>query len=152
MTDGITLSFGTIAAVDAGIPIGFYLGYIAVAVVLVVWLARTLFAAGNDFLLDVFESEEVGRAVNRLLVIGFYLLNMGYAVLLYRLEPEYSTITAAWNQLVNRLGILFLSLGVIHLLNMLVLWRVRTSRYRRAAVPAAPTSYMPPPSLADQQA
>ena len=133
------------SAVADNIPIAFYLAYATITLVLVVWLARTLFNAGNQFLEDVFESKELGQAVNRLLVIGFYLLNMGYAFLLYRLDPSYTSVTEAWNQLVNRLGILFLSLGVIHLFNMAVLWRVRTHRERNARIPVSPTSFQAPP-------
>jgi len=136
-------------SIGASVPIAFYLGYATITLALVVWLARTLFRAGNQFLEDVFESKELGYAVNRLLVIGFYLLNMGYAFLLYQLDPSYSSITEAWNQLVNRLGVLFLSLGVIHLFNMFVLWRVRTHRDRQAALPVAPSSYQPPPPPVD---
>ena len=140
----------TLAVIDANVPIIFYLGYTAIALILVIWLARTLFTAGNQFLEDVFDSRELGHAVNRLLVIGFYLLNMGYAFMLYQLDPSYASITEAWNQLVNRLGILFLSLGVIHLFNMLILWRVRTHRERRAELPVGPTSFQPPPPAPSQ--
>lgn len=130
------------------LPIAFYLVYATVTLALVVWLARTLFNTGNQFLEDVFDSKELGYAVNRLLVIGFYLLNMGYAFLLYRIEPSYGSMAEAWNQLVNRLGVLFLSLGAIHLVNMMVLWRVRTHRDRQGRVPVAPTAYQPPPPVA----
>jgi hypothetical protein len=132
-------------AISGNVPIAFYLIYATITLALVVWLARTLFQAGNKFLEDVFDSKELGFAVNRLLVIGFYLLNLGYAFLLYQLDPTYSSITEAWNQLVNRLGVLFVSLGVIHLLNMFVLWRVRTHRERHAQVPVSPTSFHTPP-------
>ncbi len=127
------------------LPIAFYLIYATVTLALVVWLARTLFNTGNQFLEDVFDSKELGYAVNRLLVIGFYLLNMGYAFMLYQLEPSYASVADAWNQLVNRLGVLFLSLGAIHLVNMMVLWRVRTHRDRRGQVPVTPSAFQPPP-------
>lgn len=129
------------------LPIAFYLVYATVTLALVVWLARTLFNTGNQFLEDVFDSKELGYAVNRLLVIGFYLLNLGYAFLLYRIEPSYGSMAEAWNQLVNRLGVLFLSLGAIHLVNMMVLWRVRTHRDRQGRVPIAPSAYQPPPPV-----
>lgn len=129
------------------LPIAFYLVYTTVTLALVVWLARTLFRTGNQFLEDVFDSKELGYAVNRLLVIGFYLLNMGYAFMLYQIEPSYGSVAEAWNQLVNRLGVLFLSLGAIHLINMMVLWRVRTHRDRQGRVPVTPSAFQPPPPV-----
>ncbi len=113
------------AAVGDSTLIGFYLVYAAVAVGLVVFLARTLSAYGGIFLRNVFEDDEVAQAVNKLLVIGFYLLNLGYALMIYRLQSDYGSVVTAFNDLVSRLGILLLSLGVIHLLNITVFWKIR---------------------------
>ncbi len=136
------------SAVAEGTGIGFYLIYAVIAIALVVWLARTLHKNGRIFLQDVFEEDEMASAVNHLLVVGFYLLNMGYALLLYRLDAEYASLTTAFNDLVTRLGILVLSLGVIHLLNMLIFWRIRNHKNRKVAqryAPAPPqTMNMPP--------
>jgi hypothetical protein len=133
-------------AVSEGQAIGFYAVYAVVAVGLVVYLARTLRRNGAVFLVDVFDDDRLAESVNHLLVIGFYLLNMGYAFLLYQLDPSYRSLTHAFNQLVVKLGWLLLSLGVIHLANMFVFWRIRTHRDRaaRRQVPR-PTSYVPPP-------
>lgn len=125
--------------------IGFYLVYAAVALALVVFLARTLYRNGAIFLKDVFEEDALADSVNQLLVIGFYLLNLGYALLLYRLQPEYQTITVAFNELVAKLGTLLVSLGVIHLLNMFIFWRIRTYRDRQRSTPPSPTFAPNPP-------
>lgn len=125
------------------VAVGFYGGYAVVAVALVVWLARTLQHNGEIFLENVFEDDGMAHAVNRLLVVGFYLLNLGYALLLYQVT-EATALTEAFNGLVERLGLLLLSLGVIHLVNMLVFWRIRTYRDRAAVTPPAPTMITPP--------
>lgn len=45
---------------------------------LTIWVARALQRYGKVFLLDVFDGDDVlAHAVNQLLVIGFYLLNLG---------------------------------------------------------------------------
>ena len=55
--------------------------YVAIAVGLTVWLARTLFRNGAAFLHDVFaDKPELAVAVNRLLVTGFYMLSLGYSL------------------------------------------------------------------------
>ena len=57
-----------------------YIAYAIVAVGLTVGLARVLFRSGAVFLEDVFkDTPRMAEAVNRLLVVGFYLLNLGYA-------------------------------------------------------------------------
>lgn len=126
------------------LAIGFYGGYALVAVALVIWLARTLQRNGEIFLANVFDDDGMAQAVNRLLVVGFYLLNLGYALLLYEVSAA-AELTDAFNGLVERLGLLLLSLGVIHLLNMAVFWRIRTHNDRSAARRAAGTP--PPPRM-----
>src|SRR5689334_6303659 len=59
-----------------------YAAYGVASVGLTVGLARTLFKNGAVFLEDVFKDNRgMAEAVNRLLVVGFYLLNFGYACL-----------------------------------------------------------------------
>jgi len=59
--------------------------YLVVSVQLMVWVARTLFVNGRVFLVDVFRGDEaLGDSVNRLLVVGFYLINLGYISLTLR--------------------------------------------------------------------
>jgi len=126
--------------------IGLYLVYAAVAIALVVYLARTLRANGAVFLQNVFDDENLAGSVNHLLVVGFYLLNLGYAFLLYQLQPSYASVTEAFNQLIVKLGWLLLSLGVIHLFNMMVFWRIRNHRSSALHGPAAPLPHFPPPA------
>ena len=133
------------AEVAESTAIGFYLVYAAIAIGLVVWLARTLHKNGEVFLRDVFEDGEMAGAVNHLLVVGFYLLNMGYALLLYRLDPNYRGNIEAFNDLIYRVGVLVVSLGAIHLLNMLVFWRIRNHKSRAVVPTPAQTMFMPPP-------
>jgi hypothetical protein len=55
--------------------------YLLLTVILTVWVARTLFKNGKIFLIDIFHgNEELAKAVNNLLLVGFYLINTGYAV------------------------------------------------------------------------
>jgi hypothetical protein len=140
------------AEVSEFTAIGFYLIYAATAVTLVIFLARTLHKNGQVFLDEAFDQPDLAQSVNQLLVIGFYLLNLGYALIVYQLQPSYGSLTLAFNELVAKLGILLLSLGVIHLLNMLVFWKIRGSKDRanRYRTPGgvqlpAPAAFVPPP-------
>ena len=58
-----------------------YTRYLLLTLALTVWIARTLFSNGKVFLLDIFHgNKELANAVNNLLLVGFYLINIGYAV------------------------------------------------------------------------
>lgn len=116
-----------------------YTIYAAVAVAMTALLARTLFRAGTVFLEDVFNGKpRLAEAVNRLLVVGFYMLNLGYGLLLLRAEPQETAFDAV-AYLVNRLAILLVTLGLIHFVNVFVFWKIRhRAELRNAPPPVAP--------------
>lgn len=119
-----------------------YVVYLAVSVSLVIWLAHTLFRNGAVFLEGVFDEPKLAHAVNKLLVIGFYMLNLGYAALLLK-APAAPSAIAAFEVLGQKLGILLVSLAGLHFVNMYVFYRLR--RRNEFPVPPPPPAYAPPP-------
>ena len=113
-----------------------YVIYSVISIGLVVWLAHTLFRNGEVFLEDVFEDNpRLAKAVNHLLVVGFYMANLGYAALLLQSNAAADGVVAV-ELLVRKLGVLLVSLAVLHFANMYVFYRIR----RRATA-----SVLPPP-------
>lgn len=129
---------------DNGNTILVYVIYVVVAIGLTVWLARTLFRSGTAFLHDVFsEKPELADAVNRLLVVGFYMLNLGYALFILRASRGLDGFEAV-QFLVNRLAILLVSLAGLHFVNVIVFWRIRAHREQRdLPTPVAPQMVVP---------
>jgi hypothetical protein len=72
-----------------------YLLYLAVSVGLTVWVATTLSRNGRVFLEDVFDDERLANAVNQLLVMGFYLLNLGYVTFAMRSSADVQNASEA---------------------------------------------------------
>src|ERR1700739_5186832 len=59
-----------------------YIVYIALSIPLTAWVAHTLHKNGRLFLVDSFHgNEELADSVNHLLVVGFYLINIGFVTL-----------------------------------------------------------------------
>src|SRR5687767_13272563 len=109
----------------SGNVITVYIVYSVVAIGLTVWLARTLFLSGAVFLEDVFRDRPgLAGAVNRLLVVGFYMLNLGYALYILRANPGLDGFEAV-QYLVNRLALLLVTLALIHFVNVAVFWHIR---------------------------
>lgn len=124
-----------------------YLTYVAISVALTIWVGHTLSRNGHVFLVDVFAgSEQLATSVNRLLIVGFYLLNLGYVTLALKIGGEVPDARAAIESLSMKLGGVLLVLGALHLGNVYVLSRVRRrkqlEREPRPAVP--PTVWAPP--------
>ena len=128
---------------ESNLLVPMYAAYAMVAVPLTVWIARTLFRNGQVFLDDVFSDARLAGAVNQLLVVGFYLLNLGYACLLMKADPA-TTPVAAVETLASKLGALLLTLGAVHFTNMYLFYRIRRRAQLRAQVPVAPQYKMDP--------
>jgi hypothetical protein len=122
-----------------------YLVYAGVSVGLTIWLARTLAKSGEVFLEDVFvDNPRMAPAVNRLLVVGFYLLNLGYAFVTLKAGVDSLTPVQAMETLAAKLGALLLSLGLIHFGNMYLFHRIRRrSQIRLAPPPVKPQMQHP---------
>ena len=103
-----------------------YLVYLLIALPLTVWVARTLSRNGRVFLVDVFAGNgAIADAVNQLLVVGFYLINVGYICLWLRIEEAITSTTVAVELLAAKLGLVMLVLGAMHLMNVFVFHKVR---------------------------
>lgn len=103
-----------------------YLTYLLVAVPLTVWVASTLSRHGRVFLEDVFNANEpLAHAVNRLLVVGFYLLNLGFVSLYLRSGDTVVDLRGLLEQLSVKIGVVTLVLGVVHFANVWVFSSMR---------------------------
>ncbi|MFJ5776803.1 hypothetical protein [Streptomyces sp. NPDC093094] len=114
-----------------------YTIYLAISIALTVWVARTLSRNGRVFLADVLRgNEELADAVNRLLVVGFYLVNLGLVALFTTPSGDVSTDAGMFENLSAKLGVVLLVLGMMHLGNVYLLNRIRRrSRMEREQVP-----------------
>jgi hypothetical protein len=124
--------------------IAVYGAYSVIAVGLITWLARNLGRHGSTFLEDVFpDKPELARAVNQLLVTGFFMLNLGYAAWLLKADRA-ADGTAAFEVLAQKLGLLLVSLAGIHFANVFVFWKIRRrQQIGELPPPVAPTMAAP---------
>ena len=112
-----------------------YAIYLVATVGLCVWLARTLFQNGAVFLQDVFaDRPELAESVNRLLVTGFAMLNLGYGFFLTK-GGTAETNADVFELLASKLGVLLVSLAVIHFVNLYVFHRIAARRRQTELVP-----------------
>lgn len=103
-----------------------YAIYLPFTVILTVWVARTLFTNGKVFLVDIFHGNQVlADSVNQLLLVGFYLINIGYAVYTMRIFGELATARDMIEMLSRKLGAIILILGGMHFFNLFVFFKLR---------------------------
>ena len=127
-----------------------YIAYLAISVALTIWVARTLYQNGRIFLVDSFlGNEQLADSVNHLLVVGFYLINIGYVTLALKYGVAVATGQEALEVLSTKVGLVLLVLGFMHFFNLLVFTRMRkrglaNKNVPPAIAPSAPSSPIPP--------
>jgi len=115
-----------------------YLVYLAISIGLTVWVAQTLHQNGRHFLVDVFRgNERLADSTNHLLVVGFYLINLGYISLALKLGTEVPDARGSIEALSRKVGLVLVVLGGMHFFNLYVFSRIRSERGRRRAVAAS---------------
>ena len=118
-------------------PIITYIIYLALSIVLTVWVAHTLSKNGLVFLVDCFhQNEALARAVNSLLVVGFYLINLGFISLFLQTGAEVNAPQQVFEILSVKMGLVLLLLGFMHFFNLVVFTKLRTRGLRNVPPPA----------------
>jgi hypothetical protein len=105
-----------------------YVVYLILSIALTVWVARTLFKNGRIFLVDVFHGNEaIADSVNQLLVVGFYLINLGYVSLALKIDAPVGSPQQSIEALAAKMGLVLLVLGGMHFFNLFLFSKIRQS-------------------------
>ncbi|HEY7575393.1 MAG TPA: hypothetical protein VIB08_09545 [Thermoanaerobaculia bacterium] len=114
--------------------------YLAISVALTIWVARTLHKNGRVFLVDSFlGNERLADSVNHLLVVGFYLINIGFVTLALRYGDKPAALGEAIEFLSTKVGLVLLVLGFMHFFNLAIFSSMR----RRAMLRIEPPPFSP---------
>src|SRR4051812_46381747 len=114
-----------------------YIAYLVLTVTLTIWVARTLFKNGKLFLIDIFHgNRELADAVNNLLLVGFYLINLGYAVYTLQVFENINTVQHTIEIVSAKTGFIILLLGAMHFFNLYIFFTLRKRARRDLQLPS----------------
>ena len=103
-----------------------YCFYLTITIALTIWVARTLFRNGKVFLVDIFHgNKELADSVNNLLLVGFYLVNIGYAVYTLQVTSSITNFQEVIEKLSVKVGFIILILGAMHFFNLYIFFTLR---------------------------
>ena len=103
-----------------------YALYVVITITTTIWVAHNLFKNGKIFLVDIFHgNKDLADAVNNLLLVGFYLINIGYAVYTLQVVGNVDNARMVIEVLSLKIGAIILILGGMHFLNMFIFFRLR---------------------------
>ncbi|RYY99074.1 MAG: hypothetical protein EOO11_06110 [Chitinophagaceae bacterium] len=117
-----------------------YLIYLPIVIVLTWYVAFTLFRNARVFMMDIFNGRtEIALATNKLFETGFYLLNLGFALMIMEIAGDLTDGRTLLEVLSAKIGGFAIYLGVMLFLNLYLFFRgKRVARERRSSKPLPP--------------
>lgn len=112
-----------------------YAIYLPVALFLTYYVSKTLFKNGKIYMLDIFKGrEEIALATNKLFETGFYLMNIGFALMILEMNIYENTYQSMIEELSYQIGGFSIYLGIMLFLNLFLFFRgKRKARENQAA-------------------
>lgn len=121
-----------------------YIVYVVLSISITVWVANTLFKNGRLFLVDSFGGNlEIADAVNQLLRVGFYLINVGFVSMYLKFGESPTSFVSAIEYISVKVGVVLLVLGGMHFFNMFNFAKIRSKGMRKKSAPAAEKAQEP---------
>jgi hypothetical protein len=101
-----------------------YILYLFITYLITVHVGLIFFRNGRLYILRLLHGDEkFTDFINRILLMGYYLLNLGYAALMISSWETITTWTELFASLCTMIGKIMLMLAVIHYLNMAaIIW------------------------------
>ena len=101
-----------------------YFIYLPIAMLLTWIVAHNLFKNGIIFMRDIFFGrEDIAKATNSLFKIGFYLLNIGFALFILRISNALTGMQDTIEILSSKVGGFSIYLGVMLFFNLYLFFR-----------------------------
>ena len=101
-----------------------YAIYLPIALFLTYYVSKTLFKNSKIYMLDIFKGrEEIANATNKLFETGFYLLNLGFALMILEIYLYKDSYQELIEKLSYKIGAFSIYLGIMLFLNLYFFFR-----------------------------
>jgi hypothetical protein len=123
-----------------------YFLYLLVSIALTVWVARTLHKNGRIFLVEAFGGNEgMADSINHLLVVGFYLINIGYVTLALKYGDKPQNLEEGIEFFSTKIGLVLVVLGFMHFFNLNIFNKMRNrAQLHAVGAPVRPGEHRRP--------
>ncbi len=101
-----------------------YAVYLPIAIALTIYVSKTLFKNSLVYMTDIFKGRlEIASATNKLFETGFYLLNLGFALMILNLTLFNDTYQELIEKLSYKIGGFAIYLGLMLFVNLYFFFR-----------------------------
>lgn len=112
-----------------------YTIYLPIVILLTFYVASSLFKNSIVYMEDIFYGrKEIAKATNTLFKIGFYLMNLGFALFILKIADTLSNAQQTIEALSMKVGGFSIYLGIMLFFNMYLFFRgKRVAKQKRTA-------------------
>ena len=112
-----------------------YAVYLPIALYLTYYVSKTLFKNSKVYMLDIFKGrEEIAFATNKLFETGFYLLNIGFALMILQMNLYNDSYQLLIEKLSYKIGAFSIYLGLMLFINLYFFFRGKRKASQAAVV------------------
>ena len=105
-----------------------YIIYLLGSAFLTIWVGHTLYRNGRAFVVMALGDVQLADSINKLLLVGFYLVNTAYVLLVLKEEHELYTLENMLELLSLKLGLIVTILAGMHFFNIAALYFLKTKK------------------------
>lgn len=95
--------------------------YLTVGAIVILLVGKNLHTNGYYLILNLFDNELFTKTINNLLLVGYYLVNIGYLAITIINFDKLDTLEMVLVALTDKIGIILFILGILHFNNILIL-------------------------------
>lgn len=116
------------------LTIAYYLIYLSLSAYLIFKVGHQLYSKGQVYLDLLLAEQQQAKALNRLLLMGYYLVNLGYVAYRLSLNSSLSNSLELMEKLTENLGLIAMLLGALHINNLIVLFLISKSKFNQKSI------------------
>lgn len=96
-----------------------YILYLAITFYIILFIGFKLYHLGAIYLKHYIQDTSICESINRILLIGYYLVNLGFCALTLHQWNALDTYTLLLEVLAYKIGLILLVLGTLHFFNII---------------------------------
>ncbi len=99
-----------------------YILYLIITYLITVKVGLLFYTNGQIFVLSILQGDVVlSKFINKILLILYYLLNLGYCALMLSSWHTINTVQDVVTSIVHKIGTIILTLAMIHYINIIAI-------------------------------
>ena len=96
-----------------------YLIYLVIIILVIIRVGHLCYENGIIYSKHFNVDKQIGETINKILLIGYYFINIGYAVITISSWEIVTTLAKIFESVTSHLGYIILPLAVLHYFNLI---------------------------------